>query len=56
MAIATGAARALRLTARLLGFKTVGKLWLGLVGKGAGEAPSGRALARARNLGRRLAV
>ena len=56
MAFATGAPRALRLTARLLGFKPVGKLWLGLVGKGAVEAPSARTLARARALGRRLAA
>ena len=36
--LATGAARALRLAARMLGAKTVGKLWIGLT---AGEPQSG---------------
>ena len=49
--LCTGAARALRATARILGARPVGKLWIGL----AGEKPlSRRMLAQARNIGLRL--
>ncbi len=52
--LATGAAKALKLTARTLGAKTVGKMWIGLVGgKPHYELPP-RERARAMQLGRKL--
>jgi hypothetical protein len=49
--LATGAARALRLAARILGAKTVGHLWIGLTAGEAHLALSARMLERARRLG-----
>jgi putative NADPH-quinone reductase len=53
--LATGAARALALTARMLGAQTVGRLWIGLAAGEAHHALSARTLAQARQLGCRLA-
>ena len=53
--IATGAAKALRLTAKILGAKTVGKMWIGLVAGEPHHALSERNRERARELGRMLA-
>ena len=53
--VATGAARALRLTARMLGAKPVGKLWIGLVAGEPQPALSARTLERARQMGMKLA-
>ncbi len=53
--LATGAPRALKLTARMLGAKTVGKLWLGLAAGMPGDLPSAKTLQRARQLGSKLA-
>ena len=53
--IATGAARALRLAARMLGARPVGKLWIGLVAGEPKPVLSARTLERARQLGMKLA-
>jgi len=53
--VATGAARALRITACMLGAKTVGKLWIGLTAGEPQHKLSSRTLARARQLGMKLA-
>ena len=53
--LATGAARALRIAAALLGAKPVGKLWVGLTAGEARHTLSARTLARARRLGMKLA-
>jgi NAD(P)H-dependent FMN reductase len=53
--IATGAPRALRLTARMLGAKPVGSLWIGLSAKKQQPALSARTLNRARQMGAKLA-
>ena len=50
----TGAARALRVTARMLGAKPVGKLWIGLAAQKPQQALSARTLAHARRMGLRL--
>jgi NAD(P)H-dependent FMN reductase len=50
----TGAARALKVTAKMLGAKTVGKLWIGLAGQQPQQPLPARALAHARRLGMRL--
>jgi NAD(P)H-dependent FMN reductase len=50
----TGAARALRVTARMLGAKPVGKLWIGLAAQKPQQALSSRTLAHARRIGLRL--
>ena len=52
---ATGAPRALRTTATLLGAKTVGKLWIGLAAKEEHQKLSPHTRLRARHLGARLA-
>ena len=52
--LATGAARALRLAARMLGAKTVGHLWIGLTAGEPNHALSARELARARQMGKQL--
>ncbi len=52
---ATGAARALRLAARMLGAKPVGKLWIGLTAGEPQPALSARTLERARQMGMKLA-
>jgi multimeric flavodoxin WrbA len=51
----TGAARALRVTAKMLGIKTVATLWIGLTGKQPDQPLSPRTLARARRIGLSLA-
>ncbi len=51
----TGAARALRITAKSLGAKPAASLWIGLTGKHPGEKLSPRTLARARRIGLSLA-
>jgi hypothetical protein len=51
--VATGAPRALKVTAKALGAKTMGTLWIGLAGGGKGL--SGRTRDKARRLGERLA-
>jgi hypothetical protein len=51
----TGAARALRITAKSLGGKPVATLWIGLTGKQSDEKLSPRALVRARRIGLSLA-
>jgi multimeric flavodoxin WrbA len=53
--LATGTANALRMTARMLGTKPVGKLWIGLVANEPHHALSARNRARARRLGWKLA-
>ena len=50
----TGAARALRVTAKMLGAKTVARMWIGLVGQKPQQALSARTLAHARRIGLRL--
>jgi NAD(P)H-dependent FMN reductase len=50
----TGAARALRVTARMLGAKPVGKLWIGLAAQKPQQALSSRTLAHARRIGLKL--
>ena len=50
----TGAARALRVTARMLGAKPVGKLWIGLAAQKPQQALSARTLKHARRIGLRL--
>jgi len=47
----TGASRALRVTAKLLGAKTVGKMWIGLAAQEPHPTLSPKTLARARRLG-----
>lgn len=53
--VCTGAARALRNTARVMGARTVGRLWIGLAASQPDWRPPERVLAKARRLGRRLA-
>ncbi|HEV2134758.1 MAG TPA: flavodoxin family protein [Terracidiphilus sp.] len=53
---ATGAARALRITASMLGAKPVGRLWIGLVAQAPYQQLSPRTLRRARRLGLSLAA
>ncbi|MGB7267268.1 MAG: flavodoxin family protein [Terracidiphilus sp.] len=53
--LTTGAARALKLAARMLGAKTVGKLWIGLVAGAPQSALKARTLERARQMGMKLA-
>jgi hypothetical protein len=53
--LATGAAKALRLTAKNLGAKPVGSLWIGLVSQKPHPRLSARTLNRARHLGMKLA-
>jgi hypothetical protein len=53
--LATGAARALSITARVMGARTVGKLWIGLAAGEPHHNLSLRALERARHLGMKLA-
>lgn len=50
----TGAARALRVTAKMLGAKPVGKLWIGLAAQKPQQALSSRTLAHARRIGLKL--
>jgi multimeric flavodoxin WrbA len=52
---ATGAAKALRVTAEMLGARTVGRIWIGLVGAEQHPRLSARTRARARRLGWKLA-
>ncbi len=52
--VATGAAKALQATARILGAKVVGRMWIGLMGSKPHHELSARDLERARRLGRRL--
>ena len=47
----TGTAKALRVTARMLGAKTVGKLWIGLRAQQPQQVLSARTLAHARRIG-----
>lgn len=54
--LATGAARALRITAAMLGAKLIGHLWIGLAAGQQHHSLSPRTLARARRLGMRLAL
>jgi NAD(P)H-dependent FMN reductase len=51
----TGAARALRVTAKMLGIQPVASLWIGLRGKEPNQPLSPRTLARARRIGMGLA-
>jgi FMN-dependent NADH-azoreductase len=53
--IATGAAKALRITAKCLGAKPVGNLWIGLVSQEPQPQLSARTLKRARRMGWKLA-
>jgi putative NADPH-quinone reductase len=53
---ATGAARALRLTASMLGARPEGHLWIGLAAQAPYQALSPRTLRRARRLGLTLAA
>jgi multimeric flavodoxin WrbA len=53
--IATGAAKALKLTAQMLGAKTVGHMWIGLVGAKPHYELSTREREKARRLGWKLA-
>lgn len=53
--LATGAARALRLAAKMMGARPVGVLWLGLTAREPQPKLSQRTLERARRLGWRLA-
>jgi putative NADPH-quinone reductase len=50
----SGARKALRLTAKILGAKPVASLWIGLSGTELNQKPSARMLARARRIGMRL--
>jgi multimeric flavodoxin WrbA len=52
--LATGAARALRLAAGMLGAKPVGKLWVGLAAGEARHTLSARTIERARRMGMKL--
>jgi hypothetical protein len=51
----TGAAKALRLTAKMLGARPVGSLWIGLVAGEPHHPLSARTLERARRMGWKLA-
>ena len=53
--LVTGAPRALRLTAKMIGARTVGKMWLGMVAYEPHYVLSNRTRERARHLGWRLA-
>jgi len=53
--VATGAARALRLTAKMLGAKPVGKLWIGLVASEPRHLLTMRHYEQARRMGWKLA-
>jgi NAD(P)H-dependent FMN reductase len=53
--LATGAARALRGTAKMLGTRPVGKLWIGLASNRPHQELSARNREKARLLGRKLA-
>ena len=53
--LATGPPRALRMAARMLGAKPVGKLWVGLAAGEAHHTLSARTVERARRLGMKLA-
>jgi hypothetical protein len=53
--LATGAPRALRLTAKLLGARRAGSLWIGLAAHEPRQQISRRVRERARRLGRKLA-
>jgi multimeric flavodoxin WrbA len=53
--LATGAARALNVTARMLGAKPIGKLWIGLAARDQRPRLSARAIERARRMGMKLA-
>jgi NAD(P)H-dependent FMN reductase len=53
--LATGAARALRLSAKMLGAKPVAKLWIGLAAHEPHHELSSRTLERARRIGWKLA-
>jgi len=53
--LATGAPRALRLAARMLGARPVGKLWVGLTAGQARPRLSARTVERARHMGMKLA-
>jgi len=53
--LATGAARALRITAEMLGAKTVGRLWIGLAAHKPHQQLSPHIREKARRLGRKLA-
>jgi len=55
MLIFTGAAGALKMMAKMLGARTVGTLWIGLVAGEPHHSLSARTLARARKIGWRLA-
>jgi putative NADPH-quinone reductase len=50
----TGASRALRVTAKMLGAKTVGKLWIGLAAQQPYQALSARTLKQAHRMGLKL--
>lgn len=52
--LATGAGRALAVTAKMLGAVPVGKLWIGFAAKRLDQAPSRRVLTHARRIGMRL--
>jgi putative NADPH-quinone reductase len=52
--IATGAPRALKLTAKVLGAQVTGSLWMGLAASQPSALPSAKPLSRARLLGRQL--
>lgn len=52
--IATGAARALRVSAQIMGAKPVGKLWIGLAGQTPHPQLSARTLAHAHRIGLKL--
>jgi putative NADPH-quinone reductase len=52
--LATGAPRALKLTARILGARPVGKLWIGLTGSQPDEVLRARMRAKAVKLGNKL--
>jgi multimeric flavodoxin WrbA len=53
--VTTGTARALRITARVLGAKPIGNLWIGLSAGEPHHALSPRTIRRARRLGMKLA-
>jgi NAD(P)H-dependent FMN reductase len=52
--LATGAARALAISAKMMGAKPVAKLWIGLAAGMPGELPGAKTLERARKLGWKL--
>ncbi|HEX8712256.1 MAG TPA: flavodoxin family protein [Terracidiphilus sp.] len=54
--LTTGAARALRITAAMLGARPIGRLWIGFAAGGPNQPLSPHALKRARRLGFRLAA